>query len=74
MIQALIEVGVVGDYREPGICRFGFAPLYLTLEEVDQAVDRLVEVMIDRGLAAVRHDRTSDGHLTSSVRVRVGPA
>ena len=29
VMQALIERGVVGDYREPGILRFGFTPLYL---------------------------------------------
>lgn len=45
VVQAAIDVGVVGDYREPGLCRFGFAPLYLQLDEVDEAVDRLVGVM-----------------------------
>jgi kynureninase len=27
IIQALIERGVIGDYREPGIMRFGFTPV-----------------------------------------------
>jgi len=45
IVQALIGAGVIGDYREPGLCRFGFAPLYLTTDEVDEAVDRIVEVM-----------------------------
>ncbi len=45
IIQAAIDIGVVGDYREPNICRFGFAPLYLTLDEVDEAIGRLVQVM-----------------------------
>ncbi|MGD9703507.1 MAG: kynureninase [Acidimicrobiia bacterium] len=48
VIQAAIAVGVIGDYREPGLCRFGFAPLYVTLDDVDEAVDRLVDVM-ERG-------------------------
>lgn len=45
VVQAAIAAGVVGDYREPGLCRFGFAPLYLSLDEVDEAVERLVGVM-----------------------------
>ena len=48
VIQAAIATGVVGDYREPGLCRFGFAPLYLTIDDVDEAVDRLVDLM-ERG-------------------------
>jgi kynureninase len=48
VIQAAIAAHVVGDYREPGLCRFGFAPLYLTVDDVDEAVDRLVDLM-ERG-------------------------
>ena len=44
--QAAIAVGVIGDYREPGLCRFGFAPLHTTLEDVEEeAIERLVAVM-----------------------------
>jgi kynureninase len=45
VIQAATDAGVVGDYREPGLCRFGFAPLYLGLGDVEEAVDRLEDVM-----------------------------
>jgi kynureninase len=45
VIQALIERGVIGDFRAPDICRFGFTPLYLRFVDVYDAVDRMVEVM-----------------------------
>ncbi len=45
IIQALIEHGVVGDFRRPSICRFGFAPLYVTIDDVEEAIGRIVEVM-----------------------------
>ena len=48
IVQALIARGVVGDFREPGILRFGFTPLYLRFVDVWDAVERLVQVM-ERG-------------------------
>ncbi len=45
VIQALIERGVVGDFRAPDICRFGFTPLFLRYVDVYDAVQILVEVM-----------------------------
>lgn len=47
-IQALIAEGVIGDFRAPDIMRFGFAPLYIGLEDVHQAADRLERVMAGR--------------------------
>ncbi|MDB5909151.1 MAG: kynU [Massilia sp.] len=41
VIQALIARGVIGDYREPGIMRFGFTPLYTSFADVWDAVDIL---------------------------------
>jgi kynureninase len=45
IIQALIEREVIGDFRDPDICRFGFTPLYLRYVDVFDAVERIVEVM-----------------------------
>ncbi len=45
IIQSLIEVGVIGDFRAPDICRFGFTPLYLRFVDLYDAVDRLEQVM-----------------------------
>jgi kynureninase len=52
-MQALIGRGVVGDYRpadpgEPGILRFGFAPLYVRFVDVWDAVEALREVLATR--------------------------
>ena len=50
IIQALIARGVVGDFRagdsqQADILRFGFTPLYLSFENIAQAVQALQEVL-----------------------------
>ncbi len=45
IIQALIEARVIGDFRAPDICRFGFTPLYLRFVDVYDAVERIAGVM-----------------------------
>ena len=48
IVQALIERGVVGDFRAPDVLRFGFTPLYLRHVDVWDAVEQLREVL-ERG-------------------------
>ena len=45
VIQALIARGVIGDYREPRIMRFGFTPLYTSFTEVWDAVEILGDIL-----------------------------
>ncbi len=46
IMQALVARGVIGDYREPGILRFGFAPSYLRHVDIWDAVAALKDVML----------------------------
>ena len=48
VIQALIADGVVGDFREPNVMRFGFTPLFIERDDVLSAVDRLELIMCEK--------------------------
>ena len=45
IVQALIERGVIGDFRAPDVLRFGFTPLYTSFTEVWDAVEHLRQVL-----------------------------
>lgn len=45
IIQALIERGVIGDYREPEVMRFGITPLYLSFTDIWDAVEILLDIL-----------------------------
>ena len=48
LMQALIARGVVGDYREPNLVRFGFTPLYNRFEDMMRAAATIAEVLATR--------------------------
>lgn len=48
IVQALIARGVIGDFRDPDVLRFGFSPLYLSHADVWDAVEILAEVLATR--------------------------
>lgn len=45
VMQALIARGVVGDFREPDILRFGLTPLYLSHADVARAATILADIL-----------------------------
>ncbi|MFJ1702062.1 kynureninase [Kitasatospora sp. NPDC088346] len=45
VMQALIERGVIGDFRAPDLLRFGFTPLYVSYTDVWDAARQLTEVL-----------------------------
>jgi kynureninase len=45
--QALIERGVVGDFRAPDLLRLGFPPMYLSFAEVHRGMTTLAEILAD---------------------------
>ncbi|WP_349507278.1 kynureninase [Agrobacterium pusense] len=48
VMQALIDRGVIGDFRAPDSMRFGFTPLYIGPPDIDRAVAILAEVLDKR--------------------------
>ena len=47
-MQAVIDKGVIGDFRAPNIMRFGFTPLYLDEADIEAAVGIIAEVMTNK--------------------------
>ncbi|MBV7255332.1 kynureninase [Pacificimonas sp. WHA3] len=47
-MQALIDRGVIGDFRAPDIMRFGFTPLYLDTGDIVTAAEVVEDVILNR--------------------------
>ncbi|MGY2735239.1 kynureninase [Sphingomonas sp. UYP23] len=50
LCQALIERGVIGDFRAPDVVRFGLTPLYLGFEDIWQAGE-ILRAVLESGAA-----------------------
>ena len=46
--QALIDAGIIVDFRAPDIVRFGFAPLYNSFGDAQAALEELVSILEER--------------------------
>ena len=55
VMSALIERGIIGDYREPEVLRFGLTPLYIGFTEVWDTVEALRDILDNRIWDAPAH-------------------
>ncbi|MFW2543648.1 kynureninase [Primorskyibacter sp. 2E107] len=44
-MQALIDHGVIGDFRAPNVMRFGFTPLYLDAGDISRAAQIMAKIV-----------------------------
>ena len=63
IMQALIERGVIGDFRAPDVLRFGLAPLYVRYTDVWDAVAELRERHAFRSMARSEIPRETQRHV-----------
>lgn len=59
LVQALIERGVIGDFRAPDVARFGFAPMYTRYVDIWDAVETISQVLATSEYLAERHSARS---------------
>jgi len=52
IVQALIDRGVIGDFRTPDVARFGVAPLYSSHRDIAIALAQLSDVLANEDLDA----------------------
>jgi kynureninase len=55
IMQALIERGVIGDFRAPDRLRFGFTPLYLGVDDILRGVTIIEQVIASRCWDAAKY-------------------
>lgn len=57
--NALIDRGVIGDFRTPDVLRFGLTPLYTGFEDVARAVQILTDIMNGNSWDKPEYHRTA---------------
>jgi kynureninase len=45
IMQAIKDRGLIGDFRAPDVLRFGITPLYMTFQNIYDAVEIISDVM-----------------------------
>jgi kynureninase len=55
VMRALIANGVIGDYREPSVMRFGFTPLYTRFVDAWDAVQILRRILKEKDYQTASH-------------------
>lgn len=55
--QAWIDAGVIADFRDPDILRIGFAPLYLSFEDLDIALNKLAAILTHQSYMATQYQQ-----------------
>ncbi|WP_299419358.1 kynureninase [uncultured Shimia sp.] len=55
-MQAIIDRGVIGDFRAPNIMRFGFTPLYLDDADIVAAAEIIEDVMTNEHWRAEKYN------------------
>ena len=60
VVQAMIERGVIGDFRAPDLMRFGFAPLFVRYQDVWDAAEILASCINAEVWRDPRFDRVLD--------------
>ena len=53
--QALVERGIIGDFRPPDVMRFGITPLYLDAGDIVRAVGIMEQVLEEQSWDRPRH-------------------
>ncbi|MFT7244154.1 MAG: kynureninase [Candidatus Azotimanducaceae bacterium] len=56
--QALIEAGLICDFRAPNLIRFGFAPLYTRYQDIATTVSKLKEIITSGRYKASQYQLT----------------